>query len=60
MRWTWQEFWGRVALSGVLTPVIVGLGVLFGRDIPWLVAAVIALALVFLGELLVDAFTGDA
>lgn len=60
MRWTWQEFWARVALSGVLTPVIVGFGVLFSRDIPWLVAAVIALVIVFLGELLVDAITGDA
>lgn len=60
MTWTWAEFWARVAISVLLTPVVMLVGSIFGAEIVWWVAAIIALVFVFVGELLVDSFTGDA
>ena len=61
MTWTWQDFYTRLGVATVLTPVVRYVPLLWGADaLWWWLAAVIALALVFAGELLIDAFTGDA
>lgn len=58
---TWQEFWARIGLAAALTPVARYVPLVWGAGpLHWVISAVVALCLVFLGELLWDAFTGDA
>ena len=59
------EFNARVALAALITPIIryaaptFGVSI-FGEPVGWLLAAVAALIVVFVGELIIDMFTGDA
>jgi hypothetical protein len=57
---TRNEFLARLALAAVLTPVARYVPLLWGDPaLWWWVAALVALCLVFLGELLWDAFMGN-
>jgi hypothetical protein len=60
---TRTEFGWRLLFAALLTPVFYAIDQVFGGPSgggAWALAAVAALCLVFLGELLIDAFTGDA
>lgn len=57
---TRNEFLARLLLTAVLTPVIHYGAAVFDVTIVWVAAAVIAVVLVFVGELLILGLTGDA
>lgn len=60
---TRNEFLARLALAAVLTPVIHVIDQWGGSPLhggtAWLIAAVAAVLLVFVGEFLIDAFRAD-
>lgn len=56
----WAWVWIRVAIAAVLTPAVKGIASLVDVAMPWWLAAVIALVLVFLGQVVIVVVDGAA